>query len=31
VSGVGALDPVNNGKTQTDQAKNRRVIIVLIP
>jgi outer membrane protein OmpA-like peptidoglycan-associated protein len=31
VSGVGALDPASTGKTETDQAKNRRVIIVLIP
>jgi outer membrane protein OmpA-like peptidoglycan-associated protein len=31
VSGVGALDPARNGKTEADQAKNRRVVIVLIP
>jgi outer membrane protein OmpA-like peptidoglycan-associated protein len=31
VSGVGALNPASTGKTDTDQAKNRRVIIVLIP
>ena len=31
VAGVGALDPASTGKTQDDQAKNRRVIIALIP
>jgi len=31
VSGVGALDPARNGKTEADQAKNRRVVIALIP
>ena len=31
VSGVGALDPANTAKTEAAQAKNRRVIIVLIP
>jgi alpha-tubulin suppressor-like RCC1 family protein/outer membrane protein OmpA-like peptidoglycan-associated protein len=31
VSGVGALDPASTGKTQAAQAKNRRVVIVLIP
>jgi len=31
IAGVGALDPASNGKTEADQAKNRRVVIVLIP
>jgi outer membrane protein OmpA-like peptidoglycan-associated protein len=31
ISGVGALDPANNGKTEAAQAKNRRVVIALIP
>jgi outer membrane protein OmpA-like peptidoglycan-associated protein len=31
VSGVGALDPARTGKTEADQAKNRRVVIALIP
>ena len=31
VSGVGALDPASTGKTEAAQAKNRRVVIVLIP
>jgi outer membrane protein OmpA-like peptidoglycan-associated protein len=31
ISGVGALDPANTGKTEADQAKNRRVVIALIP
>lgn len=31
VSGVGALDPVSRGTSEADQAKNRRVVIVLIP
>lgn len=31
VSGVGALDPVARGKSEADQAKNRRAVIVLIP
>ncbi|NBN90718.1 MAG: hypothetical protein EBV24_10550 [Actinobacteria bacterium] len=31
VSGVGALDPASTGKTEADQAKNRRVVIALIP
>jgi outer membrane protein OmpA-like peptidoglycan-associated protein len=31
VSGVGALDPARDGKTEAAQAKNRRVVIALIP
>ena len=31
ISGVGALDPASTGKTEADQAKNRRVVIALIP
>ena len=31
VSGVGALDPVTRGTSEADQARNRRVVIVLIP
>ena len=31
VSGVGALDPVSRGTSEADQAKNRRVVIVLVP
>ena len=31
VSGVGALDPASTGKTEAAQAKNRRVVIALIP
>ncbi len=31
VSGVGALDPAATAKTETAQAKNRRVLIALIP
>jgi outer membrane protein OmpA-like peptidoglycan-associated protein len=31
LSGVGALDPASKGKTETAQAKNRRVVIALIP
>jgi len=31
LSGVGALDPASNGKTEAAQAKNRRVVIALIP
>lgn len=31
ISSVGALAPASTGKTETDQAKNRRAVIVLIP
>jgi outer membrane protein OmpA-like peptidoglycan-associated protein len=31
ISGVGALAPASTGKTEADQAKNRRAVIVLIP
>lgn len=31
ISGVAALDPVSRGKSEADQAKNRRAVIVLIP
>jgi outer membrane protein OmpA-like peptidoglycan-associated protein len=31
ISGVGALDPARTGKTEAAQAKNRRVVIALIP
>jgi alpha-tubulin suppressor-like RCC1 family protein/outer membrane protein OmpA-like peptidoglycan-associated protein len=31
IATVGALDPASKGKSQADQDKNRRVVIVLIP
>jgi outer membrane protein OmpA-like peptidoglycan-associated protein len=31
IAGVGAGDPVGNGQTEESQAKNRRVVVVLIP
>jgi outer membrane protein OmpA-like peptidoglycan-associated protein len=31
VSGVGALDPARSARTEKAQAKNRRVVVVLIP
>ncbi|MCX6530053.1 MAG: OmpA family protein [Actinobacteria bacterium] len=31
IAAVGALDPASKGKSQADQDKNRRVVIVLIP
>ena len=31
IVGVGAGDPVGNGQTEESQAKNRRVVVVLIP
>ena len=31
IAAVGSLDPASKGKSQTDQDKNRRVVIVLIP
>jgi len=31
VAGVGAGDPVGSGQTEESQAKNRRVVVVLIP
>jgi outer membrane protein OmpA-like peptidoglycan-associated protein len=31
VAAVGALDPASKGKSEADQDKNRRVVIVLIP
>jgi hypothetical protein len=31
IAGVGAGDPVDSGQTEESQAKNRRVVVVLIP
>jgi hypothetical protein len=31
IAAVGSLDPASKGKTEKDQDKNRRVVIVLIP
>jgi outer membrane protein OmpA-like peptidoglycan-associated protein len=31
IAAVGALDPASRGKSEADQDKNRRVVIVLIP
>lgn len=31
IASVGALDPASTGKTQAEQDKNRRVVIVLVP